>query len=60
MKIIKIEVDNKGRIELFKLNRKGFYNFIRYITREEIPFLKKEFKGYEIKNKLEGETEICG
>ena len=54
MKLIKIEIDNKGRIELFKLNRKGFYNFVRYITREEIPLLKKEFKGYEIKNKLEG------
>lgn len=60
MKLIKIEMDKKGRIELFKLNRKGFYNFIRYITREEIPLLKKEFKEYEIKNKLEGETEICG
>ena len=57
MKMIMIELDNQGRIELFKLNRKGYYNFIRYITLEEIPKLKKEFKGYEIKNKLEkGET----
>ena len=60
MKRILIDIGYKGQIELMKFNRKGFYNFIRYITREEIPLLKKEFKGYEIKNKLEGETELCG
>lgn len=55
MKKILINTDCKGRIELQKLNRRGYYNFIRYITNEEIPTLKKEFKGYEIINKIKGE-----
>lgn len=55
MKKIAIEQGKYG-IELWKLNRKGFYNFVRYITLEEIPNLKKEFKGFEIKNKLEKEN----
>lgn len=55
MKKILIDMDCKGRIELQKLNRRGYYNFIRYITQDEIPTLKKEFKGYEIINKIKGE-----
>lgn len=55
MKKILIDLDCKGRIELQKLNRKGYYNFIRYITHDEISTLKKEFKGYEIINKIKGE-----
>lgn len=55
MKRILIDIDCKGRIELQKLNRKGYYNFIRYITQDEISSLKKEFKGYEIINKTKGE-----
>lgn len=54
MKKIIIEQGKNG-LELWKLNRKGFYNFIRYITITEISGLKKEFKGYEIINKLKGE-----
>lgn len=41
MKKILISKDNKGRIELNRLNRKGYYNFIKYITEEEILTLKK-------------------
>lgn len=51
MKKIVIEQGKNG-IELWKLNKKGFYNFIRYIEKEEIQSLKKEFKGYEIINKI--------
>lgn len=54
MKKFLISKDNKGRIELNKLNRKGYYNFIKYITEEEILTLKKQFKGYEIVNKIKG------
>lgn len=54
MKKILISKDNKGRIELNKLNRKGYYNFIKYITEEEILILNKQFKGYEIVNKIKG------
>ena len=54
MKQIMIQEDNFGRIELFKLNRKGFYNFIRYIQEQEISKLKKEFKGHNLVNKLKG------
>lgn len=54
MKKVLISKDNKGRIELNKLNRKGYYNFIKYITEEEILTLKKQFKGYEIINKIKG------
>lgn len=54
MKKILIYIDCKGRIELQKLNRKGYYNFIKYITKEEIKTLRKEFKGYEIINKIKG------
>lgn len=32
---IKIELDKKGRYEMWKLNRKGYYNFIKYLTEEE-------------------------
>jgi hypothetical protein len=54
MKQIMVQEDNFGRIELFKLNRKGFYNFIRYIQEQEISKLKKEFKGHNLVNKLKG------
>lgn len=54
MKQILIQNDNQGRIELFKLNRKGFYNFIRYIEEIEISKLNKEFKGHNLVNKLKG------
>jgi len=49
-----IENGKKG-IEVWKLNRKGFYNFLKYIEVEEINKLQKEYKGYEIINKIKGE-----
>ena len=52
MKQILIKEDKQNRIELLKLNRKGFYNFVRYIQESELPSIKREFKGYEIINKL--------
>ena len=60
MKQILIKEDKQSRIELLKLNRKGFYNFVRYIQENEILSLKKEFKGYEIINKLGKGAKLCG
>ena len=51
MKKIMLEKGKKG-IEVWKLNRKGFYNFVKYITPNEIDNLAKEFKGYEILNRI--------
>ena len=59
MKQILIKEDKQNRIELLKLNRKGFYNFVRYIQESELPSLKREFKGYEIINKLELGEKLC-
>lgn len=41
MQKTKIEIDKQGRYEFFKLNRKGFYNFVKYLTQEEY---EKEMK----------------
>ena len=35
MQKTKVEIDKQGRYELWKLNRKGFYNFVKYLTQEE-------------------------
>lgn len=37
----RINIDKQGRYELWKLNRKGFYNFVKYLTQEEY---EKEMK----------------
>jgi hypothetical protein len=46
MKPYKIEIDKQGRYLLWKLNKKGFYNFIKYLDKEEI---KKYEKGVRSK-----------
>ncbi len=46
MKPYKIEIDKQGRYSLWKLNKKGFYNFIKYLEKEEI---KKYEKGIRSK-----------
>ena len=46
MKPYKIEIDKQGRYLLWKLNKKGFYNFVKYLDKEEI---KKYEKG--VRNK---------
>lgn len=44
MQKTKIEIDKQGRYCLWKYNRKGFYNFVKYLTQEEY---EKEMKKNE-------------
>ena len=38
-------------VELWKLNYKGFYNFITYLEQPTLKQIKRKFKGYEIVDK---------
>ena len=53
MKKIKIEksTTRPGVIELWKFNRRGYYNFVEYLQLQELPKITKQFKGYEIIDK---------
>ena len=46
-KTIKLSIDRKGRYEMWQLNRKGFYNFIKYLTKEEYEKEKKKIERTE-------------
>lgn len=46
--IIEKSLSKKNTYEIWKLNKKGFYNFISYIPKEEI----NEFKTVHKKDKI--------
>lgn len=51
--IIEKSTNRRDTFEIWKHNtRKGYYNFIKYITFEEIADFKKEHKKDEIVEKL--------
>lgn len=53
---IDITTATKGK-ELWKLNkRKGFYNFIKYVTDEDIKNLQKKEKGCQIIDKTKNKV----
>ena len=41
----------KGKIALWKYNKKGFYNFIELFDTIDLKQLKKKYKGYELTDK---------
>lgn len=40
-------------VELWKYNKKGYYNFIEYIEKPTLQQIQKRFRGYQIIDKQE-------
>lgn len=49
--IIEKSLTKRGCYEVWKKNRKGYYNFIQYLKEEDLPKFKKENKKHEIIDK---------
>jgi len=41
----------KGKIALWKYNKKGFYNFVELLDSIDLAQLKRRYKGYELTDK---------
>lgn len=53
MKKIKLEksATRPGLVEIWKFNKRGYYNFVEHLQMQEISKISKQFKGYEIVDK---------
>lgn len=49
--IIEKCTNKRGMLEIWKRNRKGFYNFIGYISAEELDTFKEQHKKDDIVNR---------
>lgn len=53
MKKIKLEksATRPGLVEIWKFNRRGYYNFVEYLQMADLPTITRKFKGYEVVDK---------